>query len=63
MGAIGTVVYGCYQFWARTCQPGTESTQNLTRTIGIIYPVVGIGAWFGGRDLRRGEPMAKGDGL
>lgn len=52
MAAIGMVVYGCYQFWAGTFQLGSESMQNLTRTVGIIYPMLGIGAWFVGRDLR-----------
>ncbi|MEJ2140295.1 MAG: hypothetical protein P8Y61_12775 [Gammaproteobacteria bacterium] len=54
MAAVGMVIYGCYQFWAGTFQLGTESMQNLTRTVGIIYPLIGIGAWFVGRDLRRG---------
>ena len=53
--SIGMVIYGGYQFWAGTFQLGTESMQNLTRTVGIIYPLVGIGAWFVGRDLREGS--------
>ena len=52
MAAGGMVVYGCYQFWAGTFQLGSESMQNLTRTVGIIYPLIGIGAWFVGQDLR-----------
>lgn len=52
MAAGGMIVYGCYQFWAGTFQLGSESFQMLTRTVGIIYPLIGIGAWFVGRDLR-----------
>ena len=54
MASVGMVVYGCYQFWAGTFQLGSESMQNLTRTVGVIYPLIGIGAWFIGRDLREG---------
>ena len=52
MASIGMVVYGCYQFWAGTFQLGSESMQNLTRTVGIIYPLLGVGAWFAGSELR-----------
>jgi len=55
---IGMIVYGAYQVFAATFQLG--NMRMLVTIVGITYPLLGIGAWFVGADLRRGNLLPDG---
>jgi hypothetical protein len=48
----GMLTYGCYQFWSATFQLG--NMQGFVKLVGIVYALLGVVAWFVGRDLREG---------
>ncbi len=48
----GLILYGLYQFLSAWFQfTGTMSTAIMS--VGVVYVLIGILAWFAGRDLRR----------
>jgi hypothetical protein len=48
---FGMVAYGIYQFWSATFQLG--HMQNFVQLVGIVYSLLGVGAWLIGGDLRK----------
>jgi len=48
---VGMLVYGGYQFWAATFQLG--NMQSFVQLVGVVYALLGIGAWFVGGDMRK----------
>ena len=49
MTVFGMLAYGCYQFWSATSQLG--NMQGFVKLVGIVYALLGVVAWFIGRDL------------
>ena len=53
---LGMLIYGGYQFWSATYQLG--NMQGFVQLVGIVYALLGVGAWFVGGDLRKGISLA-----
>jgi hypothetical protein len=53
---VGMIVYGVYQFWSATFQLG--NMQHFVQWVGVVYSLLGAGAWFIGGDLRKGPASA-----
>jgi len=50
---LGMIAYGIYQFWSATFQLG--NMQNFVQLVGVVYSLLGVGAWLIGGDLRKGD--------
>ena len=53
---LGMLAYGGYQFWSATFQLG--NMQGFVKLVGVVYALLGVGAWFIGSDLRKGHSVA-----
>lgn len=49
---FGMLAYGGYQFWSASFQLG--NMQGFVKLVGVVYALLGVGAWFMGGDLRKG---------
>ncbi len=53
---IGMLAYGGYQFASALFQLGNLRT--FVMIVGVVYPLIGVAAWFVGRDLREAGSTA-----